>query len=33
MFSVNYIPEMPYCKSEIEAVQPIIIHNDLKKIM
>lgn len=32
IFMLNPIPEMPYCKSEIEAVRPIIIHGDLSKI-
>ena len=29
---LNPIPEMPYCKSEIEAVKPIILDGDLTKI-
>ena len=29
---LNPIPEMPYCKSEIEAVKPVILNNDLTKI-
>jgi len=33
IFMLNPIPEMPYCKSEIEAVKPIIINGDLKKII
>jgi hypothetical protein len=33
IFLLNPIPEMPYCKSEIEAVKPIIIHGDLTKIV
>jgi hypothetical protein len=32
IFMFNPIPEMPYCKSEIEAVKPIIIYGDLTKI-
>lgn len=32
IFLFNPIPDMPYCKSEIEAVKPIILHADLKKI-
>ena len=32
IFMLNPIPEMPYCKSEIEAVNPIIINGDLSKI-
>ena len=32
VFMWNPIPEMPYCKSEIEAVNPIIINGDLSKI-
>ncbi|MFC1613477.1 hypothetical protein ACFL23_04050 [Patescibacteria group bacterium] len=33
IFILNPIPEMPYCKTEIEAVKPIIIEGDLKKII
>ena len=33
IFMLNPIPEMPYCKTEIEAVKPIIIEGDLKKII
>jgi len=33
IFMLNSIPEMPYCKTEIEAVKPIIIGGDLKKII
>jgi len=32
IFMLNSIPEMPYCRTEIEAVKPIIINGDLKKI-
>lgn len=32
IFLWNPIPEMPYCKTEIEAVKPIIINGDLTKI-
>jgi len=32
IFMFNPIPEMPYCKSEIEAVKPIIINGDLNLI-
>lgn len=32
IFLLNPIPEIPYYKSEIEAIQPIIINNDLNKI-
>jgi len=32
IFLLNSIPDMPY-KDEIEAVKPIIINNDLKKII
>ncbi len=32
IFMLNPIPEMPYCKSEIEAVKPVILNNDLTKI-
>jgi hypothetical protein len=32
IFLLNPIPEMPYCKSEIEAMKPIIINGDLIKI-
>jgi hypothetical protein len=32
IFMLNPIPEMPYCKSEIEAVKPIILNGDFSKI-
>jgi len=32
IFILNPIPEMPYCKTEIEAVKPIILNGDLSKI-
>ena len=32
IFMINPVPEMPHCKSEIEAVKPIIINGDLSKI-
>ena len=32
IFMFNPIPEMMYCKSEIEAVKPIIINGDLSLI-
>lgn len=32
IFMLNPIPEMPYCKTEIESVKPIILNGDLKKI-
>ena len=32
IFLWNPIPEMDYCKSEIEAVKPIIIDRDIRKI-
>ena len=32
IFLFNSIPEMPYCKTEIEAVKPIIINGDLNLI-
>ena len=32
IFMLNPVPEMPYCKTEIEAVRPIIINEDLSKI-
>ena len=32
IFLFNPIPEMPYCKTEIEAVKPFIINGDLTKI-
>lgn len=32
IFLYNPIPEIPYYKSEIEAVKPMIIHGDLSKI-
>ncbi len=33
IFMLNPIPEMPYCKTELAAVKPIIIEGDLKKII
>jgi len=33
IFLWNQIPEMPYCKTEIEAMKPIIINGDLTKII
>jgi len=32
IFMINPIPEMPYCKTEIEAVKPIILDGDLSLI-
>lgn len=32
IFLLNQIPEIPYYKSEIEAVRPIILNGDLKKV-
>ena len=32
IFMLNPIPEMPYCKTEIEAVKPTIINGDLTLI-
>lgn len=32
IFMFNPIPEMPYCKTEIEAVKPIVINGDLSLI-
>ncbi|MBI2676727.1 MAG: hypothetical protein HYX21_02110 [Candidatus Yanofskybacteria bacterium] len=32
IFLYNPIPEIPYYKSEIEAVKPVIINGDLEKI-
>ena len=32
IFMWNSIPDMPYCKTEIEAVKPIIINGDLTKV-
>ncbi len=32
IFLWNPIPDMPYCKTEIEAVRPVIIYGDLHKI-
>ncbi len=32
IFLWNPIPDMPYCKTEIEAVKPVIINGDLSKI-
>ena len=32
IFMLNTIPEMPYCKTEVEAVKPIILNGNLTKI-
>lgn len=32
IFLMNPIPEIPYYKSEIEAVKPVILYGDLEKI-
>lgn len=32
LFMVNPIPEMPYYKSEIEAMKPVVINGDLTRI-
>ena len=32
IFMFNPIPDMPYCKTEIEAVKPVIINGDLSLI-
>jgi hypothetical protein len=32
IFMLNPVPEMSYCRTEIEAVKPIIINKDLTKI-
>ena len=32
IFMLNQIPDMPYCKTEIMAVNPIILNRDLTKI-
>jgi len=32
IFLWNPVPDLPYCKSEIEAVKPIIVNGDLTKI-
>jgi len=32
IFMLNPIPDMPYCKSEIEAVKPVVINGDLSLI-
>lgn len=32
IFLYNPIPEMPYCKSEIEAIKPTIINGDINQI-
>lgn len=32
IFMLNPVPDMPYCKTEIEAVKPVIINGDLTKI-
>ncbi len=33
IFMLNPIPEMPCCRTEIEAVKPVILHGDLSKII
>ncbi|MBS3127178.1 hypothetical protein J4228_03365 [Candidatus Woesearchaeota archaeon] len=33
IFMLNPVPEMPYCKTEIEAVKPIILNGDFSKIV
>ncbi len=33
IFLFNPIPDMPYCKTEIEAVKPCIIYGDLTRII
>lgn len=33
IFLLNSIPDIPYYKTEIEAVKPIIIHGDLAKVV
>jgi hypothetical protein len=33
IFLLNSVPEMPYCKTEIEAMKPIVINGDLTKII
>ena len=32
IFLLNPIPDMPYCREELEAVHPIVIDGDLTKI-
>ncbi len=32
IFMLNPIPDMPYCKTEIEAVKPVIINGDLAQV-
>ncbi len=32
IFMLNPIPDMPYCRTEIEAVKPIILNGDLTKL-
>ena len=32
IYLLNPVPEMPYCKSEIEAMKPTVIHGDLNNI-
>lgn len=32
IFLINPIPDMPYCKTEIEAVKPVIIDGDFLQI-
>lgn len=33
IFFYNPIPENPYCREELEAVNPVVIHGDLTKIV
>lgn len=33
IFLLNPVPDMAYCKTEIEAVKPIILNGDLTKIV
>ncbi|MFH1089015.1 MAG: hypothetical protein V1716_01160 [Candidatus Uhrbacteria bacterium] len=32
IFLLNPVPEMPYCKTELEAVNPVVLNGDLTKI-
>lgn len=32
VFLLNPIPDLPYCKTEIEATKPIVVNGDLSKI-
>lgn len=33
IFLYNDVPEIPYYKSEIEAMAPIVVHGDFRKVV